>query len=47
MQDITDFYFQVANQLWHLVISQWILSVGVIIIILGWIISLINGSRQQ
>lgn len=47
MQDITDFYFQVANQLWQLVISQWILSVGVIIIILGWIISLINGSRQQ
>lgn len=47
MQDITDFYFQVASQLWQLVISQWILSVGVIIIILGWIISLINGSRQQ
>lgn len=47
MQDITDFYFQIANQLWQLVVSQWILSVGVLILILGWVISLINGSRQQ
>ena len=47
MNDITDFYFTIANQLWQLVISQWILSVGILIIILGWVISLINGSRQQ
>lgn len=47
MTDITDFYFNIANQLWQLVISQWILSVGVLILILGWVISLINGSRQQ
>lgn len=47
MTTITDFYFQIANQLWQLVISQWILSVGVLILILGWVISLINGSRQQ
>ena len=39
MQDITDFYFTIANQLWQLVISQWILSVGILIIILGWVIT--------
>lgn len=47
MQEISDFYFAIASQLWQLVISQWILSVGVVIIILGWVISLINGSTQK
>lgn len=47
MNDITDFYFTIANQLWQLVVSQWILSVGVLIIVLGWVIGLIKGSTQD
>lgn len=47
MIDITDFYFTIANQLWQLIVSQWILSVGVLIIVLGWVIGLIKGSTQD
>lgn len=47
MQDIIDFYFTIANQLWAVIISQWILSIGILIIIIGWIITLVNGSRQN
>lgn len=47
MTEITDFYFTIANQLWQLVVSQWILSVGVVIIVLGWVIGLIKGSTQD
>lgn len=47
MQDIIDFYFTIANQLWAVIISQWILSIGILIVIIGWIITLINGSRQN
>lgn len=47
MQDIIDFYFTIANQLWAVIISQWILSIGILIVIIGWIITLVNGSRQN
>lgn len=47
MEAITDFYFQVAQAVWSLVVSQWILAIGVLIAVLGWIITLINGSRTQ
>lgn len=47
MQEITDFFFTILNQVWALIISQWILSIGFLLLILGWVISLINGSRQQ
>lgn len=47
MTEITDFYFQIANQLWSVVVSQWILSIGVLIVLLGWVITLVNGSRQD
>ena len=47
MSEITDFYFQIANQLWAIIVSQWILSVGVMIIVLGWVIGLIKGSTHD
>lgn len=47
MQDIIDFYFTIANQLWAVIISQWILSIGILIVIIGWVITLVNGSRQN
>lgn len=47
MQDIVDFYFQIANQLWNVIVSQWILSIGILIVLIGWVITLVNGSRQN
>lgn len=47
MQDIVDFYFQIANQLWAVIVSQWILSIGILIVLIGWVITLVNGSRQN
>lgn len=47
MNDIIDFYFTIANQLWAIIVSQWILSIGVLIVIIGWVITLVNGSRQS
>lgn len=47
MVEITDFYFTIASQLWQIVVSQWILSIGVLILIIGWVISLYNGSTRQ
>lgn len=47
MQDIVDFYFQIANQLWTVIVSQWILSIGILIVLIGWVITLVNGSRQN
>lgn len=47
MIEITDFAFVILNQLWTLIISNWILSFGVLLALIGWVVSLINGSRQQ
>lgn len=47
MQDIVDFYFEIANQLWAVIVSQWILSIGILIVLIGWVITLVNGSRQN
>lgn len=47
MNDIVDFYFQIANQLWAVIINQWILSIGILIVLIGWVITLVNGSRQS
>lgn len=47
MTEITDFYFNMLNLLWQSIITNWILSVGVLFTLIGWVISLIVGSRQQ
>ena len=47
MIDITDFYFSIARSLWAVIVSQWILSIGVLIVVLGWVISLVKGSSSQ
>lgn len=47
MIQVTDFFFQIMGSLWSMIIQSWLLSMSVLIIILGWIIGLVNGSRQD
>lgn len=47
MYEVVDFWFELNTQLWSLVISNWILSLSVLIIVINWIISLVNNSRQD
>lgn len=47
MIEVTDFFFQIMGSLWSMIVQSWLLSMSVLIIILGWIIGLVNGSRQD
>lgn len=47
MLEITDFFFDVSRALWALVVSNWVLSVGVLIAILNLVVSLFKGSTQD
>lgn len=47
MLDVIDFWKTITIQLWALILSNWILSISVLIIILNWIISLVNGSTRD
>lgn len=47
MIQVTDFFFQIMGSLWSMIVQSWLLSMSVLIIILGWIIGLVNGSRQD
>lgn len=44
---IIDWIFVRLGELWTFVMTQWILVIGILFIILNWVITLINGSRQQ
>lgn len=47
MTQVIDFFFSIQYNLWSVIIGNWILSISVLIILLNWVISLINGSRQD
>lgn len=47
MTDVVSFWKTITIQLWGLIISNWILSISVLIIVLNWIISLVKGSTQD
>lgn len=47
MTEVIDFFFNIQTQLWSLIVSNWILAISVLILILNWVISLVNGSSQD
>lgn len=47
MIDVVGFWKSITIQLWSVIISNWILSISVLIIVLNWIISLVKGSTQD
>lgn len=47
MTDVITFWKSITVQLWALIGSQWILSISVLITVLGWVISLINTTRNN
>lgn len=47
MQDVIDFAFSLFVQIWQLILQYWLLSISVLITLLGWVISLIVGSRED
>lgn len=47
MIEITDFLFSILSNLWTLILGHWILSISILIILFNWVITLVNGSRQD
>ena len=47
MPDVIDFFFQIISNLWTVIVGSWILSASVLIVVLNWIISLVNGSSRE
>lgn len=45
MTDVIEFFTFVNIQLWNVIVSNWILSISVLISVLGFVISLVNISR--
>lgn len=44
---VIDFIFDTLFDLWSLIRTNWLLSLFTIILILGWVVNLINASRNQ
>lgn len=44
---VIDFIFDTLFDLWSLIMTNWLLSLFTIILILGWVVNLINASRNQ
>lgn len=47
MTDVIDFFFQILGDLWSLISSYWILSMCVLITVIGWVVDLVRGTRQD
>lgn len=47
MLDIIDFFFYCLNSIWSVITQFWLLSMSFLILILGWVISLINGTSRD
>lgn len=47
MLDVVDFFFSTLVSVWSLIVTHWILSISVLIMLFNWIIGLVNGSRQD
>ena len=44
-QNFVLFWKDITIQIWALIVSQWILSISVLIVIIGYVISLVNSTR--
>lgn len=47
MVDVIDFIFTTFLQIWNVIRASWLLSLFTLLVILGWIVGLINSSRNQ
>ena len=47
MNDVVDFYFSLLGSSWALIVSHWILSFGILLLILGLVIDLIKDSIRR
>lgn len=47
MTDVIDFFFDLMRQFWTLISAYWILSMSVLITVIGWVVDLVRGSRQD
>lgn len=47
MSDVIEFWAEINVQLWSLIVSNWILSISVLIVVIGWIINMVNNSRNS
>lgn len=47
MSDVIDFWFDINVEIWSLVVSHWILSISVLIMVIGWIINMVNNTRNS
>lgn len=47
MIDVIDFFFQLLNSVWTLIVSQWLFASSFVLVVIGWVISLINGSSRD
>lgn len=47
MNDIIDFIFNNVALVWALIVSNWVLAFGVLLLLMNWVISIYNGSTRQ
>lgn len=47
MSDVIQFFTNIQIQLWALIVSNWVLSISVLIAIIGFIVDVIRISRNS
>lgn len=47
MTDVINFWTFCNIQLWSVIVQNWILSISVLIIVIGWIINFVNNTRNS
>lgn len=47
MNDVINFFFDLLESLWSLIISHWILSMGFALMVISWVVDLVNSTRQS
>lgn len=47
MNDVINFFSSISIQLWSLIVAHWILSISVLITVIGYVIDLVNSTRNS
>lgn len=47
MNDVIDFYFWCLGQMWACIVAHWLLGAFILVLIIGWVVSLINSTMKK
>lgn len=47
MNQVIDFFFTVLGFIWNTINQYWLLSMAFLITVIGWVVDLVRGSRQD